>query len=461
MRKNDILEIQIDDIKFPNIGIGHVGGKKVQVKGGLPGQRLKIHVLKSGRNPKVTVQEVLQPALQENPPACPVFGLRGCGGCAFQNIPYKYEAELKTAMVKRLLAPLNIEDAFLPTIPAASETAYRNKMEYSFGDDGNAGNLTLGMRRKGSFYEAISAAYCLIAHPDFGRILTFTRDFFAAAGHAFFHRRKLTGTLRHLIVRRGVETKEVLVNLVTAGNFDELYTKYAAELLKIPLEGRIAGILNTINNSPADAVVAEEVKILYGRDFYYEQFSKPAGSRCFKVSAFSFFQTNTQMAGDVLYATIADFAGDLKGKTLFDLYCGTGTIGIFLAKNAPDVKVVGIELIEEAVSAAEKNAALNAAENCQFIAGDVAKIVKTLDIFPDIITLDPPREGINPKAIPHIIAFGAKKIIYVSCKPSSLVNDLPHFIAAGYRVEKIQCVDMFPRTANIEAVVLLQRKDCD
>ena len=451
MKKGTILEVNINDIKFPNIGIGEADGRKIAIKGGLPGQRLKVQIFRKGKVPKAQILETLTPAPQEITPNCPVFGL--CGGCSFQNIPYEYELELKTAMVKRVLEPLGPEHAFMPTIAAISADGYRNKMEYSFGDDGPAGNLTLGMRRRGSFYEAVNADCCLLAHPDFGHIVAFTLEYFKGRGEDFHHRRRRTGTLRHLVLRRSSANGDILVNLVTAGNGD--YSDYAARLREVPLDGKIAGILNTVNNSLADAVVADEVKTLYGADFYHEEMAA-LGLR-FKVSAFSFFQTNTQMA-EVLYKTIADFAGDTADKTIFDLYCGTGTIGIYLSKFAK--KVIGIELVEEAVVAAKENAAANSVINCEFIAGDVRKMVKdpALAAAPDIIILDPPREGINPRAMPDILAFGAARIVYVSCKATSMPADLAAFMAAGYAVEKIRCIDMFPRTANVEVVCLLTRR---
>jgi 23S rRNA (uracil-5-)-methyltransferase RumA len=453
MKKGAILEVEINEIKFPNTGMGEAGGRKIAIKGGLPGQRLKVQIFRKGKVSKAQILEVLTPSPHEIASKCPVFGL--CGGCAFQNIPYDYEVELKTAMVKRVLetvlGPLNLARAFLPTIAAVSDEGYRNKMEYSFGDDGEGGNLTLGMRKRGSFYEAVGAQCCLLAHRDFGRILAFTLDYFATKGETFHHRRKRTGTLRHLVVRRGIGEGEILVNLVTAGEND--YGDYAAKLREITLEGKIAGIINTVNNSLADAVVAEEVKILCGTDFYYEELRDL--SLRFKVSAFSFFQTNTAMA-EVLYKSIADFAGDAAGKTIFDLYCGTGTIGIYLSKFAK--KVVGIEIVEEAVVAAKENAALNAAANCEFIGGDVRKMVKELKDEPDIIILDPPREGVGPRAMPDILAFNAPCIVYVSCKATSMVDDLAAFIAAGYSVEKIRCIDMFPRTANVEVVCSLTKQ---
>ena len=446
MKKGTILEVRIDDIKFPNIGIGETENRKIAIKGGLPGQRLKVQIIRKAKVPKANILEVLTPSPHEIASKCDVFGL--CGGCAFQNIPYEYEVELKTDMVKRVLEPLNLAHVFLPTIAAASDEGYRNKMEYSFGDDGADGNLTLGMRKRGSFYEAINAEHCLLVHPDFGRILSFTLEYFKAKGETFHHRRKRTGTLRHLVIRRGISDGGILVNLVTTGGNE--YIDYAWKLQTIVLEGKIMGVINTVNNSLADAVIADEVKILYGTDFYHENLHELDLS--FKVSAFSFFQTNTEMA-QVLYKTIAAFAGDVSDKTIFDLYCGTGTIGIYLSRLAR--KVVGIEIVEEAVIAAKKNAALNGVGNCEFLAGDVRKIVKDLVDTPDIIVLDPPREGINPRAIADILGFNAARIVYVSCKATSMVDDLAAFISAGYSVNKIQCIDMFPRTANVEAVVEL------
>ncbi|MCL2350304.1 MAG: 23S rRNA (uracil(1939)-C(5))-methyltransferase RlmD [Defluviitaleaceae bacterium] len=453
MKKYSVLEIQINSIKFPNIGLAKVEGAELEVKGALPGQRLSVRIVKKGKVNKANILEVLEPAPQEIAPECAMFGL--CGGCAFQNIPYDYELELKTNMVKQILSELYIEDKFLPSIGSPTHR-YRNKMEYSFGDDGESGNLTLGMRKKGSYYEAIDATGCLLAHEDFGKIVAVTLEYFRKNGEMFYHRKKETGTLRHLVIRHGINSKEILVNLVTTGGKD--YSEYANVLLGISLENSIVGIINTVSNSIADAIVPDEVKILHGRDYYYERFAKCGHDMTYKVPLFSFFQTNGVMVS-TLYGVIAQFAGDLGDKTVFDLYCGAGTIGLFLAARAAESgqsvkKILGIEIVEAAIISARENAALNA-NICEFIAGDVRKVVQEITESPDIIILDPPREGINPKAIPSILAFGAQKIIYVSCKPTSLAVNLPAFLEGGYEVSKIQCVDMFPRTANIEVVVEL------
>lgn len=446
MKRNDIVQVLIDDMNFPNIGLGSVNERRLAVKGGLLGQRLSVRIVSKGKKSKGQIVDVIEPCPDEISPKCQ--NARLCGGCTFQSIPYECEIKLKTKMVKKVLAMFDIEDCILPIVPAINPERYRNKMEFSFGDDGEPGNLTLGMRKRGSYYEAINADCCLLCHEDFGRIIRFSLDYFTANGETFHHKRKNTGTLRHLVIRRGIVSGEILVNIVTTNKND--YTDYANSLraLEPGLDGRIVGVLHTTCSSVADAIVPDEVRVLYGVDYYHEELN---GLR-FKVSAFSFFQTNSVMA-EKLYGIVSDFAGDVCDKTVFDLYCGTGTIGIFLARHAK--KVIGIEVVGEAVERAKENAAINNINNCEFFAGDVRKVIKDINDTPDVIVLDPPREGIHPKAIGDILAFKAKCIVYVSCKATSLQDDLPHFIKAGYMVEKVAIVDMFPRTANVEVVLKL------
>jgi len=454
MKKNDIIEVDIEKIRFPNVGLAYVDGACIEIKGAIPGQRLLVRVTKKGKPEKAgraSIVRVLRPAPQEVMPACPTF-VAGCGGCAFQNISYEHELSLKIEMIKDILSNVDgVTEQPLNNITSIGSpiSRYRNKMEYSFGDDGIVdGELTLGMRRKGSYYEAVDASGCLLCHPDFGKICSATLAHFKNEGEMFYHRKRGTGSLRHLVIRHGAKSGELLVNLVTTG--DKNYGDWAQMLLDLPLENKIVGIINTITSSMADAIVPDKVEILFGRDYYFEQI----GSLCFKVPLFGFFQTNHIMVEN-LYKTIADLVADLDGKTIFDLYCGAGTIGLHLAQAAKTARIMGVEIVEDAINSAKENAALNDNTLCEFIVGDVKNIVKEITQRPDIIILDPPREGIAPKAIPHILAFGAQKIIYVSCKPTSLAQNLPAFIEGGYIVKKIRCVDMFPRTANVEVVVEL------
>ena len=228
------------------------------------------------------------------------------------------------------------------------------------------------------------------------------------------------------------------------------------------LKGRFAGILHIVNDSLADVVQSDRTDVLYGQDFFYEEL---LGLR-FKVSLFSFFQTNTHGA-EVLYETAREYIGELGSsradrapdKVVYDLYSGTGTIAQLLASVAG--KVIGVEIVEEAVLAARKNAEMNGLENCEFIAGDVLKVLDTIEEKPDFIVLDPPRDGIHPKALQRILSYGVERILYISCKPTSLVRDLEVFLERGYVVERAVCVDQFPWTANIEVVCVLSRRELD
>ena len=233
-----------------------------------------------------------------------------------------------------------------------------------------------------------------------------------------------------------------MVNLVTTSQAETDISAIAERLLKLELNGTIVGILHTVNDSLADVVQADSMETIYGQDYFYEEI---LGMK-FKISPFSFFQTNS-LGAEVLYETARDFVGETKDKVIFDLYSGTGTIAQMLAPVAK--KVVGVEIVEEAVEAAKVNAGLNGLTNCEFIAGDVLKVVDELEDKPDFIVLDPPRDGIHPKAIGKIIDFGVDKMVYISCKPTSLARDLEIFNAAGYQVEKGACVDMFPNSLSL------------
>lgn len=279
-------------------------------------------------------------------------------------------------------------------------------------------------------------------------------------GVPYYHKKSHIGYLRHLLVRKAARTGEILVDLVTTaqiGREEEgrLLAGFCDALLSLRLEGKIVGILNTHNDSLADAVINQGTKVLYGVDYFYEEL---LGLR-FRISPFSFFQTNS-LGAEVLYETARDYIADAgNGKIVYDLYSGTGTIAQILAPVAK--KVIGVEIVEEAVEAARENAKRNQLWNCEFIAGDVLKVLGSIAEKPDFIVLDPPREGIHPKALEQIIQYGVEKMVYISCKPSSLARDLEVLQARGYMIGRACCVDMFPATANIECIVLLSRNILD
>jgi 23S rRNA (uracil-5-)-methyltransferase RumA len=324
-------------------------------------------------------------------------------------------------------------------------------MEFSFGDEVKGGELMLGLHKRGSFYDIVDVSNCTLVHPDFRKILVCIRDFCRENNLPYYHKMSHEGYLRHLVVRRAEKTGEILVNLVTTTQMQVDMQPLKQRLLELTLEGSYAGILHTSNDGLADVVRCENTDVLYGKEYFYEEI---LGLR-FKISTYSFFQTNS-LGAEVLYSQAREFIGEGNRKVVFDLYSGTGTIAQLMAPAAE--KVIGVEIIEEAVEAAKENAAGNGLSNCEFIAGDVLKCLDEIAEKPDYIILDPPRDGINPKALRKIIAYGVPHMVYISCKPTSLARDLAILAEGGYRLEKAKCVDMFPNTVHVETVVLLSRK---
>ena len=469
MKKGDLVQGRIEKIDFPNKGIMTVDGERIVLKNTIPGQLVQAVVTKKRKGKcEGRVLEVLEKAPAEKTEGtCRHFP--DCGGCIYQSLPYEEQRKIKENQVLELLHSVCPEGSFQWQGVKASPApyAYRNKMEFSFGDAWKGGPLALGMHKRGSFYDIVTTENCRIVHPDFGKILKATREYFAERSVPFYKKLQHTGYLRHLLVRRAVKTGEILVDLVTstqlewilegtepnaeAGKAEEALLEGWVHLLgELSLEGKLTGILHTQNDSLADVVQSDRTDVLYGQDYFYEEL---LGLR-FKITPFSFFQTNS-LGAEVLYDTVRSYIGETKDKVVFDLYSGTGTIAQLLAPVARSV--TGVEIVPEAVKAAEENAAMNGLENCHFLAGDVLKVVDELTEKPDLIVLDPPRDGIHPKALPKIIDFGVNRIVYVSCKPTSLVRDLGPLMEAGYRVVKMCGVDMFPFTANCETVVLLSK----
>lgn len=456
MKKKDEIILEIADVNFPNKAYGYYEGEKVIVKNAVPGQKVQAQVFKKwGSGVEARLQEVIERSPMERETGmCSHYAL--CGGCTYQTMRHEEELRLKERQVKRLLENAGIcVQSWEGIVPAPSETGYRNKCEFSFGDEEKDGDLALGMRKRMSYYEVVTLKDCNIVDADYLRIIEGTLQFFQERKVPFYHKARHDGSLRHLVVRKGAATGEILINLVTSSEVPFSVEEFKDMLLGLELDGSVCGILHSVNDGLADVVKSDEMRLLYGRDFFMEKLFDLE----FKVSVYSFFQTNSAGA-EKLYSIVKEFAGDVADKTVFDLYCGTGTIGQIMAE-AGSKKVIGIELIEEAVVAANENAKRNHLENCTFLAGDVLKMVDELKERPDLIIVDPPRDGIHPKAIGKIIAFGAPEIVYVSCKPTSLARDLEIFQQEGYRVERVKLMDMFPRTVHVETVVLLSQQKPD
>ena len=461
MKKGQVYIGIVERMEFPNKGIVRAGEETCVVKNSLPGQKVSFLVNKV-RHGKAEARllEVVESSPLEIGSPCSHFGM--CGGCTYLSLPYEEQLRIKERQVKELLERA-LEGQREPwrwegIKGSPRPWAYRNKMEFSFGDEVKDGPLALGMHRRGSFYDIVTVEGCRIVDGDYRAILACTRKYFEREKISFFHRLRHTGYLRHLLVRKASGTGEILAALVTTSQESHDLGPWLEELLSLELKGSFAGILHIINDSVADVVQSDKTEILYGKDYFFEEI---LGLK-FRVSTFSFFQTNS-LGAEVLYQTAREYIGSLGSnrddgapdKVVFDLYSGTGTIAQLMAPAAG--KVIGVEIVEEAVEAARENARLNGIENCEFIAGDVLKVLDTIEEKPDLIILDPPRDGIHPKALRKIIDYGIDRLVYISCKPTSLVRDLEVFLENGYVAERVAAVDQFPWTSGIETVVLLSQ----
>lgn len=462
MKKGQIFEGIVEKVEFPNKGMVRVEDRQVVVKNTLPGQKVRfaLQKLRKGKC-EGRLLEILEHAEQEVEAACPHFG--DCGGCTYQNLSYEDQLRLKEQQVREILDEAicgrGHSYKFEGILPSPVAFGYRNKMEFSFGDAYKDGPLALGLHKRGSFYDIVTAGDCRIADEDFGQILRETLALFQELDLSFYHKMQHTGYLRHLLVRKGAKTGEILADLVTTGQLDqdrerEILEIWKERLLALPLKGTFRGILHTRNDSLADVVQSDHTEVLYGQEHFQEELL----GLYFQISPFSFFQTNS-LGAQVLYEKARSYVGETEDKVIFDLYSGTGTIAQILAPVAR--KVIGVEIVEEAVEAARINAAKNGLTNCSFLAGDVLKVLDTIEEKPDFIVLDPPRDGIHPKALEKIIAYGVEQMVYISCKPTSLARDLEVLLERGYEVEKAGCVDMFPWSGNVETVVMLSHKSYD
>ena len=475
MKKGQIIEGMVECVEFPNKGIVRTeDGGRVIVKNAVPGQKVSASINKVRKGKcEGRLLEVLERSAKEQPEAACIHAGE-CGGCTYQTLPYEEQLAMKASQVKKLIddviVPENTDYEFLGIKASPRQQEYRNKMEFSFGDAYKGGPLALGMHKRGSFYDIVDVPECRIVDDDFHTVLTVTLDYFKERNLPYYHKLRHTGYLRHLLMRKAVKTGEILVDLVTTtqiaeGEEEALLAGWKDVLCAAAYQGTLTGVLHTRNDSVADTVTNEGTDVLFGQDHFYEEL---LGLR-FQITPFSFFQTNS-LGAEVLYETAREFIGDAlpsgtdadvaeHGKVVFDLYSGTGTIAQMLAPVAK--KVIGVEIIPEAVEAAKENARLNSLTNCEFIAGDVLKVIDEIEEKPDYIVLDPPRDGIHPKALEKIIRYGVPQMVYISCKPTSLARDLEVLQASGYEVKKVCCVDMFPATVHVETVVLLSHKKPD
>ena len=456
MKKGVEYTGKVVGLTFPNKGKVDCGEEGMAVvKGTVPGQTVKFVVSKKRSGNAIgRLKEVVEKSeLEDVSPKCPHFEF--CGGCSYQTMSYDNQLKLKKDTVKGILDnAINGSYEFQGILQSPLQWEYRNKMEFSFGDEVKDGPLALGMHKRNSFHDIVTVDECQIVDSDYRKILDAVLEFCAGKELPFYKKLRHEGYLRHLLVRRTTVTKQLLVAVVTTSDKEmeekANWTELVEILKNLDLSAKLCGVIHIINDGLADVVQSDETRILFGDEYIYEEL---LGLR-FKISVFSFFQTNS-LGAEVLYSKAREYIGDTKDMTVFDLYSGTGTIAQIIAPVAK--KVVGVEIVEEAVEAAKVNAGLNGLDNCEFIAGDVLKVIDEIEDKPDMIILDPPRDGINPKALQKIIDFGVNNLVYISCKPTSLARDLEMLQEQGYRVEKACAVDMFPNTVHVETVVLLSQ----
>ena len=446
LKRYAVFEAVIEETVFPNKGLVRIDGEKVFIHDGLGGQKVKCQVTRKRRGrTEAKILEILEPSPLEGQAPCPQFG--SCGGCTYLHLPYEAQLAIKEKQVLGLLRDAGIQGFDFQGIePSPNIYEYRNKMEYTFGDDADR-KLTLGLHKRRMRYEISPTPHCRLVDADFLAIQQLVLAYFQEVKVPFYHKKSRQGVLRHLVIRKAGTTGEILVNLVTTSQMALDLDELKERLKQLGLKGKLMGFLHTVNDGKGDTIKADSMQVIFGEPMITENIL----GLSFKISAFSFFQTNS-LGAEKLFSFVREYAGSQSGL-VYDLYCGTGTIAQILAPIARHV--VGIEIVEEAIAAARMNAWLNKLTNCEFIAGDVLVELDHLTDMPNLIVVDPPRSGIHPKALDKIVELEPPRLVYVSCNPVALAEDLKVFAASGYEVERLRLMDMFPHTPHIESVVLM------
>jgi 23S rRNA (uracil1939-C5)-methyltransferase len=453
VRRDDELELTIDSLAYGGNGVARLNGFVVFVRRGLPGDTVRARVTKVKRGfAEALATEVLQPSAQRVEAPCAHYP--ACGGCRFQDLDYAVQAAAKEAQVGDALRRIGgFADAPLePIVSAASPFFYRNKMEYSFTQ--TPSGPALGFHKAGRWDEVLEVERCWLTTDLGNAIRNAVRDWAREEGLEAYDQEERTGYLRHLVVREGRNTGQALVLLVTAQG-EKFETGYLVEVLRRFPEVR--SIHWAVNEQPSE-VTNLPTRLLWGEEAIEEEL---LGLR-FRLRPNAFLQTNTAMA-ERLYELALEYAGLTGTETVYDLYCGTGTIGLALARNA--LSVWGVEISEEAVACALENADLNGIGNAAFFAGNVGQSIEDLAEragSPDVVVVDPPRAGLAGKALRRTGRLAAQRIVYVSCNPTTLASDLKVLRDEyGYELRRARPVDMFPHTPHIETVALLERRAGD
>ena len=460
VKRNGEYTVYIEKLAFGGAGVARLNNYVIFVKDTLPGETVRVRIIK--RKPayaEARKLEIEQPSPLRQPAPCPYFDW--CGGCTWQNMKYEDQLHHKHKIVEESLRYLGgLDDVRVyPVLASPKEFAYRNKMEFSFSDrrwliESELGDMSvnrdfaLGLHVPGTFDKIIDVRSCMLQSERANRILQIVSDFSRKEGLAPYGIRSHQGFLRFLVLRESSYNGQIMVNIVTAYEQIEPLKKLAGLIFE--QVDNVAGVVNNINSRPAQIAVGEKEILLIGLPYIQEKL----GPFVFKISANSFFQTNTQQA-ERLYEKVMEYSGLDGSEIVWDLYAGTGTISLFLAERAREV--VGFELAESAVQDAAENMRQHGVKNARFVAGDLLHKLEETFPKPDVLVTDPPRAGMHEKVVRYINTLKPRRIVYVSCNPTTLARDLA-ILSQQYRVEAVQPVDMFPQTYHIETVVKLSLK---
>jgi 23S rRNA (uracil1939-C5)-methyltransferase len=435
VRRDELLTLEVESLAFGGRGVARRNGYVVFVTGALPGDQVRAEVTKAKRQfAEARTVELLRPSADRIPDLC-VHGGEPCPGAPWQGLDYERQLATKREQVDEALRRIGELDGYElePIEPAQEQWRYRNKLEYSFGEDD--GEVVLGFHARGRWDRVVGVEDCRLASESGNEARNRVRDWAQAVGLDAYDRRSKEGVLRNLVVREGRRSGELQTRLVTS----------AAEIPRPPVD------LHTVIEGPSGGT--EGPTGVLGREHLDEELS---GLR-FEISPLAFFQTNTEMA-ERLYAVAREYAGLTGGERVFDLYCGIGTLGLSMARDAGEIW--GLEIVADAVADAARNAEINAITNARFVAADARTGIRPLieeTGRPDLVVVDPPRAGLSQKIVRRLIECEAPRIVYVSCNPTTLAPNAAQLVEAGYALRRVRPVDMFPQTPHIECVALLER----
>ena len=464
--KGTDIELQIEKLAFGGKAVAKVDGFVVFLDHAVPGQMVKARITRKKRNyAEARVIETLSQSPDYRPPVCPHFGV--CGGCQWQDISYEAQLFWKRTHVIECLGHIAGagETEVAPIIASPEIVHYRNKMEFTFSDRRwllaeeldreftRESLFALGLHVRGLFDKVCNIDSCILQSDEASAILREVRQWAVKSGLPAYNIRTHQGFWRFLVVREAKRTGQKLVHLITSANPD---AGRSVDQLANHLRSKFPGIttlIHSINDKKSQVAIADSSRVLFGPGFIEERL----GGLRFQISAHSFFQTNTPGA-EKLYETVSRLAAFEGAEKVWDLYCGTGSIGLYIASHVKNV--VGIELLEEAIHDARENCRINNIDNCSFLAGDLKDVISKVSQMgrPDIVIVDPPRAGMHPKVVQALLESLPGRIIAVSCNPASLARDAALLLGA-YDIKEVQPIDLFPHTPHLECVVRFDRKD--